>query len=367
MNNPFTLQNDLNAFRGAVANEVNFYDHKVSVLQSNQMAKRTKALQRAKEFVGKGEELVKQGLEGAAVPHLSKMVYKGGKLVYNRIKGRASGEANNEGGNIENNDSVESSNDVDSGSTQPDATGETQATSGGDIEMQDLGRNYDATGEGGTELQDMVEVGGRQGATTGIESAEADAYANEGLRGTRSTNVSQIDDQRRMRMEDVDAPEEPGQVRPRARANNADDLGEDLADDAADVEQSGGSLAEGAGDIAQGAGDALSAGAEGVSEAISGGAEAAEGAATAGIEGAASGLAEAAAATSWIPFVGEILGAAAAATGLAAAGYGVYEEIAGGAKEAAAEKIPGQLTKQQLPSANLAGGYIAPVRSSVAV
>ena len=166
-----------------------------------------------------------------------------------------------------------------------------------------------------------------------------------------------------MRMEDVDAPEPPGQVRPSARNSNADDLGEDLADDAADVEQSGGSLAEGAGDVAQGVGDAISAGAEGASDAIAGGAEAAEGAAGA----AAEGLAEAAAATSWIPFVGEILGAAAAATGLAAAGYGVYEEIAGGAKEAAAEKIPGTLNRNQLPSANLAGGYIAPVASSVAV
>jgi len=328
------------------------------------MAKRTKALTRAKEFVGKGEELVTQGLEGAAVPHLSKMVYKGGKLVYNRIKGRASGEANSEGGNVENNDSVESSNDVDSGSTQPDATGETQeVSSGGDVEMQDLGRNYDVGGDGGTEMSDMVQVGGREGATTGVESAEADNYANEGLRGTRSTNLSQIDDQARMRMEDVDAPEPPGQVRPSARNSNADDLGEDLADDAADVEESGGSLAEGAGDVAQGVGDAISAGAEGASDAIAGGAEAAEGAAGA----AAEGLAEAAAATSWIPFVGEILGAAAAATGLAAAGYGVYEEIAGGAKEAAAEKIPGTLNRNQLPSANLAGGYIAPVASSVAV
>lgn len=364
MNNPFTLQNDLNAFRGAVANQVNFYDHKVSVLQSNQMAKRTKALTRAKEFVGKGEELVKQGLEGAAVPHLSKMVYKGGKLVYNRIRGRASGEANSEGGNVENSDSVESSNDVDSGSTQPDATGETQATSGGDVEMQDLGRNYDATGEGGTEMQEMVNVGGRQGATTGVESQAADDYANEGLRGTGRTSVSQIDDQARMRMEDVDATESPGQVRPSARNSNADDLGDDLADDAADVEESGGSLAEGAGDVAQGVGDALSTaastGAEAATDLATGGAEAAA-------DAAASGLAEAAAATSWIPFVGEILGAAAAATGLAAAGYGVYEEVAGGAKEAAAEKIPGSLNRNQLPSANLAGGYIAPQRSSVQV
>ena len=361
MNNPFTLQNDLNAFRGAVANQVANYDHKVGILQSNQMAKRTKALTRAKEFVGKGEELVKQGLEGAAVPHLSKMVYKGGKLVYNRIKGRASGEANSEGGKVNNDSSVESSNDVDSGSSTADTTGETQATSGGDVEMQDLGRNYDATGEGGTEMQDMVNVGGRQGATTGVESQAADDYANEGLRGTGRTSVSQIDDQARMRMEDVDAPEQPGQVRARSNAN-ADELGDDLADDAADVEQSGGSLAEGAGDIAQGAGDALSTaastGAEAATDLATGGAEAAA-------DAAASGLAEAAAATSWIPFVGEILGAAAAATGLAAAGYGVYEEVAGGAKEAAAEKIPGQLNRNQLPSANLAGGYIAPVRSSV--
>ena len=78
---------------------------------------------------------------------------------------------------------------------------------GGDIEMSDMG------GEG-TELSDMVSVGGRPGATTGVESAEADSYAEDGLSGVRgSANVEQIENQRGMRMEDVDAPEPAGQVK----------------------------------------------------------------------------------------------------------------------------------------------------------
>lgn len=77
---------------------------------------------------------------------------------------------------------------------------------GGEVEMSDMG------GEG-TELSDMVSVGGRSGATTGVESAEADAYGEEGLSGASNTSMEQIADQRGMRMEDVDAPEPAGQVK----------------------------------------------------------------------------------------------------------------------------------------------------------
>jgi len=53
MNNPFEFQNDLNAFRGAVAGEQANYDNRINILQNNQLAKRTKALTRAKEFAEK--------------------------------------------------------------------------------------------------------------------------------------------------------------------------------------------------------------------------------------------------------------------------------------------------------------------------
>ena len=88
MNNPFEFQNDLNGFRSAIVADQQNYDNKVSILQSTQLAKRTKALNKAKAFIEKGEELTKQGLEAAAVPHLSKLIYKGGKSIYSKIRSR---------------------------------------------------------------------------------------------------------------------------------------------------------------------------------------------------------------------------------------------------------------------------------------
>jgi hypothetical protein len=153
---------------------------------------------------------------------------------------------------------------------------------GGDVEMTDMG------GEG-TELSDMVSVGGRSGATTGVESEAADAYGEEGLSGVSNTSMEQIADQRGMRMEDVDAPEPAGQVKsptdPQGVRNTdgvapeddggsspsdmggetkegdmaADDVGGDLAGDAA--EEGGLQTAIGADEAAGAALDATGVGA----------------------------------------------------------------------------------------------------------
>lgn len=94
--------------------------------------------------------------------------------------------------------------------TSTEATGsEVTGSQGGEIEMSDMGSGATE----GTELSDMVNVGGRAGATTGVESAEATSYGEEGLSGASNTSMEQISNQRGMRMEDVDAPEPAGQVR----------------------------------------------------------------------------------------------------------------------------------------------------------
>ena len=94
--------------------------------------------------------------------------------------------------------------------TSTEATGsEVSGSQGGEIEMSDMGSGATE----GTELSDMVNVGGRAGATTGVESAEATSYGEEGLSGASNTSMEQITNQRGMVEEDVDAPEPAGQVR----------------------------------------------------------------------------------------------------------------------------------------------------------
>ena len=365
MNNPFAFSNDLNAFRGAVAAEQQNYDHKVGILQSTQLAKRTKALNKAKAFIEKGEELTKQGLEAAAVPHLGKLTYKAGKSVYNRIRGRsvAQREAGDETSVDEASEMPSSSNRA--AAEDDDAVQEVSNQGGGEIEMRNMASSGDADN---IEMQRMTDVGGRTGTNPGA-TEEAERYDREGLGNERMTDeqMSNINERAGMRANDIDAPERPGQVRGNGvedqdslgSNSRGDNLGEDLAEDAGDVEESGASLAEGAGDVASGIGSGIEAAAGAASDAVAGGVAAAE--------GVASGLAEAAAATSWIPFLGEVLAGAAGIAGLASAGVGVYEEIAGGSQESQAEKIPAQLSRSQLPSASVAGGYIAPLQSSVQV
>ena len=368
MNNPFEFQNDLNAFRGAIAGEQAIYDNKINILQSNQLAKRTKALTKAKEFAEKGEELVKQGLEAAAVPHLAKLTYKGGKAIYSKIRSRntASREAGDE--DLED-DNVGSSTSAEA--SEGTELQNVSSSGGGEVEMTNLAEAGDAEG---TEMSRMEDVGGRVGENPGATEA-AERYEQEGLGNETMTEdqLNNINERANMRMNDVDAPERPGQVRPRGNAvedqddlgentgrSGADNLGEDLAEDAGDAEEAGADLASGASDALAGVGS----GVEAAAGAASGAADAAASAA-AGIEGVAGGLAEAASATSWIPFIGEILGAAAGVAGIAAAGVGVYDEISGAAQESQAEKIPAKLDPSQLPKASVAGGYIAPLQSSV--
>ena len=66
-------------------------------------------------------------------------------------------------------------------------------------------------------------------------------------------------------------------------------------------------------------------------------------------------LAETASLTSWIPFVGEVVGGLAAVGGLVEAGIGVVKEIQGSAEEQTADKMPSHLAPNQIPKLNVAG------------
>ena len=102
----------------------------------------------------------------------------------------------------------------------------------------------------GTEMQEMVSVrgSGRTGENPGA-TEEAERYENEGLGNETMTDeqMSNINERAGMRANDIDAPERPGQVRPRGNQvedqddlgenrPSSDNLGEDLAEDAGDAE-----------------------------------------------------------------------------------------------------------------------------------
>ena len=61
------------------------------------------------------------------------------------------------------------------------------------------------------------------------------------------------------------------------------------------------------------------------------------------------------------------MGGIAAVGGLVAAGVGIYDDVVGGAQQAKADLMPDKLKSSQLPTANLAGSYVAPIASSVNV
>ena len=159
-------------------------------------------------------------------------------------------------------------------------TSEVEGTTGGEIEMADINPSEAVGSE--QELQDMVQVGGRQGATTGIESEAAERYGAEGLGGRMEpVDTEQIANQRGMRMEDVDAPEEPGQVR-RGRMTDtdrgvqgepSDPEGRVGTDGAAPEDMDAGDIG---GDALAGAGEDVAAGAgeEAVTQGVAGGLEA---------------------------------------------------------------------------------------------
>ncbi len=82
-------------------------------------------------------------------------------------------------------------------------------------------------------------------------------------------------------------------------------------------------------------------------------------------ETAAESLGEISAATSWIPIVGEVLAASAAAAGIGVGISGLVEEGQGGDAEKKAEDMTD--TAPKAPAMNVAGTYVTPTRSSLMV
>ncbi len=326
MNNPFNYQNDLTGFRSTLATEVAKHDQNVSNAYQRAVGQKADIVAKAKELKSAGEELVKQGLEAEVIPVAGKAVFKGGKAVATALKNRFGGSASESSGPVE----------------EGEATGDPVRVEGsGDVELPSIGENPAPV-----------------------------SSSNQPFGEIDENNLSDSPPLTRNQPRATDMVERVGNAEQTA-SNEAENLG-------SRAEQTAQEGAEAIGDTAEGAGNAISEAVQGATtagedalagagEAISGAAEGAIGAATGAIEGgvgaATEGLIDAAAATSWIPFVGEVLGGIAAASALGAAGYGLYEEIKGGAAESAAEASKLQIAPT--PKLNVAGSFVAPQQTSV--
>ena len=334
MNNAFNYQNDLTGFRSQLSEITSKHDNAVANARAVAVGGKARLIQKAKDLKEAGDSLVKQGLEAEIVPTAGAAIFKGGKAIYSRLSAPSQGGATNEG--------------VDAPQT---------STSGENISS----RVADATEETPRVAEEMPRVARPINPNTNEEFR-----AGQG----RGRELDDVEDERPFIDETPD---------PYGRAQPGQDEGEDLAGEDAgeDVVNAGGEAITNASEAgsnalssalggATDAADAAAEGASGLAESAISGASDLAGSAAAGIgeglSGAASGLAEAAGATSWIPFVGEVVGGVAALAALGAAGYGAYEEIKGAIDEGSAEAQ--KVVPKPVAPADVAGSFIAPQQSS---
>lgn len=364
MNNPFNFQNDLNGFRSSIGNSIATYDHNVNVLNAGVLRKKTEAIRHASETLEKGAELVRTGLETEGAIAGGKVIHSAGKAIYKAIKNKMGRSASNQTENTSTDETEPSSGGGSNNTTEDQAIEEPQ---GEGVEMRNMSRGG---GEGSGETEGLgrtiepednisrptnareTDFGGEQGE--GVEMTDR-IGSNQPGRPTQRPEAQE--GQKEDAPETETKEEEPGDT---GESGGADDLGADLTSDAQDAISAGTEGAEGVGSALSGAGDALAGAAET-------GASALGDAAAGGLAAGESALAEAAAATSWIPFIGEILGGVAAVGGLVTAGVGVYDDIVGGDQQKKADEMASQLKPSQLPKVSVAGAYTAPIVSSVAV
>ena len=325
MNNALTQSNDLNAFRSGLQAEHENFAAGLAAKQNSYMsnlantrAKWSEKLGDIKAGVQSAETLLRTGLESEGGVAAGYAAAGAGKKAYEFASKKWNAYRNNEAGRGSRGgvDDETGSGDVD------------DPTQGGQFEEVGEGR-FRATRVARPDNPNMGEdVGGEQGTQ---------------MRDMRGADRSGYDDaiQGETKEQDDEIQEEDQQ--------------------AESSEQAEGGEGEGGG---EGAGEGAGAeeGIEGAAE------EGIEEGAAAGGEGILDGLAGA---FSWVPFLGEVLGGAAAIAGIGTAIAGAVETVNKTAEEERDEKMAGagiaqaQAARPVNQALNYAGGYVAPAQSSI--
>ena len=370
MNNPFTMTNDLNGFRASIGNSVAAYDHNIDVLNTGVIRRRVEATKQAAQTLAKGSELLRTGLETEGALVGGKAIGAAGKAIYASVKSKLGSGVT---------DAIDSAvSDAKSAASRATGGASDSILGGGSATPAPSAPGDVATPSGGSNVNPEFRAG--QGQE--MKSQELDDVSSErpfidetpdpyGRADTSQRVFGETKDD----MDDMDDTVGDGiNTQPRTDltetktgdagdvvSSDAADLGADISADAADAAQAGASAASGAADVASAAGSTLTNVASTAASAASDGVDALLSSSSA----AETALSEIASSTSWIPFIGEIMGGVAAVGGLVTAGIGIYDDVKGGAQEAAADLMPTRASN--LPSANLSGSYIAPIKSSVNV
>lgn len=373
MNNPFSYQNDLTGFRNTIQSQTSRHDALIQQAQSRALGKKRELIQRAKDVKAAGEELVKQGLEGAAIPHAGKAIYRGGKAVYNALRGgtKSAAQQEPEAEDLDGRVNITQVNNTSSGAPESNVTADQEVRTGtrfGEIDEADLtgsapftrpsvprptpsegtanpdvGRGFGDIDESELTRSAPFTRSQRPQITEQVSNAEEQASDNA------ARLSSNLEDQARSGVSQVTE----GAENAENAVNDALSAGRNATQNALS------SVSEGAEEASQGLSNAISSASSGVEDLTSGLSSGLEEGLSTGI----SALSDATAATSWIPFVGEVLGGVTAAAALGAAGYGLYEEIVGGDQEQKAEDTI--VKPQAVPKLNVAGAFIAPQQTSV--
>ena len=356
MNNAFNYQNDLTGFRSQLSEITTKHDNAVSNARAVAVGGKARLIQKAKDLKEAGDSLVKQGLEAEIVPTAGAAIFKGGKALYSRLSAPSQGGATNTGV-----DAPQTTTDgTNVTSRVGDATTDTGDAADSSIQTLKDGRRVARTiarpaGQGGGAAdQQGSELMEEKPTIRGFKNATQDGgdpYGNEQPQGETKEGGD----------EEGDIGGDAGDAAD-AAGDAAGDALSSAADAGADALSSAvGGVGDAAATAASAAGDAAAAAISGASDLAGSAAAAASGTAE-GLSGAASGLAEAAGATSWIPFIGEVVGGVAALAALGAAGYGAYEEIKGAINEGTAEAT--KVVPKQVAPADVTGSFIAPQQSS---
>ncbi len=352
MNNAFNYQNDLTGFRSQLSEITKNHDNAVANAAAVAIGTKSRLIQKAKDLKEAGDSLVKQGLEAEIVPTAGAAIYKGGRALYGKVAqklGGAADEVAESGGNS-----------IESISSSAGNEGASAVSQGGEVELNTLSSNvptepsYSAVAR-----PSNPNVNSEFRSGQGRDMEQFRSQPTEGAANNTGADAAQTD------TDGSNIRSRVGQAEGETKEADMGDLGGDVEGVAGDAENALSSAVSGASDAAEAASSAASSAA---SAAASGASDLAGAAASgasdlaSGLSGAASGLEEAAAATSWIPFVGEIMGGVAAAAALGAAGYGAYEEIKGAIQEGQAEGT--KIMPKPVAPADVAGSFIAPQQSS---
>lgn len=350
LSNPQQYMNDLGGFRNQIGRKVEEYKNKQDLVNSTVGKLKSKALQKAQDVMKQGQSLVNTAYESQGGAAALKVLGKGGTKAVTWAKGKVQdkiaqrlasreGGASNTGNQQKGIDTKESEapQELKTKGDIQDRFDKLDESNSKDEIQNRFDRLDDKPGARDNEGIEMSENPGQGADMAGAKSAEQSAA--QGTAGSESKTQTSFE-QSSGGSESLEN-SQGGMLSREGTPGAGETAGQ--GDGAAAVTKV---------DAEGGVNDAENV----VKDVTRVGAVTAE----------EDGIVDVAAATSWIPIIGEIMAGAAAVAGIAVGVDGLVEAAQGGSMVKKAEAMPD--AAPQKPSAvNVAGTYVTPTRSSLSV